>query len=121
MKMLVDMNLSPEWCDYFNAASIKAVHWSTLGDPSAPDEEIFVFARKNGYVIVTHDLDFSVLLARTGKNGPSVVQLRTRDTFPDRVAHAVITAIHRHAQDLTQGAIVTIDLIKARVRILPIV
>jgi predicted nuclease of predicted toxin-antitoxin system len=120
MKIIVDMNLSPDWCNSLIREGFDAVHWSSLGDPSAHDGDIFNYAKINGYVIFTHDLDFSVLLARTRDNGPSVIQLRTRDTFPDKFSSAVITAIRQHSREISEGAIVTIDLIKARVRTLTI-
>lgn len=40
MKLLVDMNLSPAWVDILQAACWQASHWSTRGNPSAPDAEI---------------------------------------------------------------------------------
>lgn len=33
MQILLDMNLSPEWEDYFNRNNIEAIHWSKLGIP----------------------------------------------------------------------------------------
>lgn len=32
MKVLIDMNLSPLWVQFFIDAGIEAVHWSTIGD-----------------------------------------------------------------------------------------
>ena len=66
MKLLVDMNLSPRWVKTLNEARIKAAHWSSLGPANASDTEIMTFARTNGYVVLTQDLDFSEILAATG-------------------------------------------------------
>jgi hypothetical protein len=33
MKVLVDMNLSPEWIPTLNAAGFEAIHWSSIGNP----------------------------------------------------------------------------------------
>ena len=77
MKLLIDMNLSPLWVEAFEAQSFEAIHWSWVGDPGAPDRNIFGWARKEGYVVFTHDLDFSRLLALTQAEGPSVVQLHS--------------------------------------------
>ena len=38
------------------------------------------FARVNGYVVLTHDLDFGAILAATHGNKPSVVQIRSEHT-----------------------------------------
>ena len=40
MKFLVDMNLSPLWAPFLASHGFGAVHWSTVGQPSAPDREI---------------------------------------------------------------------------------
>jgi len=120
MNFLIDMNLSPRWCGYFKENGHSVIHWSEAGLTSAEDSEIFNYARDYGYIIFTHDLDFSVLLAYTNLKGPSVVQLRTPDTLPENIHGSVMKAIADHSSELTCGAIVTVDLFKARVRILPI-
>jgi len=58
MKILIDMNLSPDWTAAFAAESIESIHWSTVGDPRAKDTEIMEYARSNEYIVFTHDLDF---------------------------------------------------------------
>jgi predicted nuclease of predicted toxin-antitoxin system len=73
MKILVDMNLAPDWVPVLQSAGYQAVHWFTVGDPRAPDHDIMAWARTNGYVVFTHDLDFGSLLATTGAAGPSVI------------------------------------------------
>ena len=57
MKFLIDMNLSPRWVD-------------------APDTTIMAFAHDHAYAVLTHDLDFSAILAATHSEKPSVVQIR---------------------------------------------
>lgn len=47
MKILIDMNLSPDWVDVFAGHDISAVHWSTVGDPRAEDSELMAWARAN--------------------------------------------------------------------------
>lgn len=37
MTILLDMNLSSEWEDYFHNNNIKAIHWSKIGNPKASD------------------------------------------------------------------------------------
>lgn len=75
MKLVVDMNLSPRWITFLSEAGFEAKHWSTLGAGNAPDSEIMLFARTNDYVVLTHDLDFSAILAATHGDKPSVVQI----------------------------------------------
>ena len=40
IKVLVNMNLSPEWVSTLTDEGWEAVHWSAVGDPRAPDAEI---------------------------------------------------------------------------------
>ena len=65
MKLLVDMNLSPRW--------------SAIGKANAPDSEVMAYAAEHGYIVLTHDLDFSAILAATHGEKPSVVQIRADD------------------------------------------
>lgn len=69
MRLLVDMNLSPRWVTVFEKSGFEAAHWSILGAMNATDVEIMDFARENRYVIITHDLDFSAILATTHGEG----------------------------------------------------
>jgi predicted nuclease of predicted toxin-antitoxin system len=119
MKILIDMNLSPDWVKVLQDAGWEAVHWSTLGDIRATDETIMSFARENGYVVFTHDLDFGVLLALTRAESPSVIQVRTQDVFPDVLGNTLINILKEHHIVLEKGALVTVDEGKSRVRILP--
>ena len=45
MKLLVDMNRSPSWVEYFRERGVEAVHGSAVGDARAPDGEILRYAR----------------------------------------------------------------------------
>ena len=58
IRLLIDMNLSPDWEPWFKANGIDALHWSDIRDPRATDAEILDWARTNTCVIFTHDLDF---------------------------------------------------------------
>ncbi len=33
LRLVVDMNLSPEWVEVLGQDGIEAVHWSKVGDP----------------------------------------------------------------------------------------
>jgi predicted nuclease of predicted toxin-antitoxin system len=120
MKILIDMNLSPGWVGVLMREGWQAAHWSTLGDPRAPDEVIMDWARANGYVVFTHDLDFGTLLATTHADQPSVIQVRIQDVMPARLGNTVVRVLRAHENMLLEGALLTIDERKSRVRILPL-
>jgi predicted nuclease of predicted toxin-antitoxin system len=44
IRVVVDMNLGGSWVGVLSAAGIDAVHWSSVGHPTAPDAEIFAWA-----------------------------------------------------------------------------
>jgi len=121
MKLLIDMNLSPDWVPILEKAGWETVHWSRIGRVDAPDREILGYARSNGYIVFTHDLDFGTLLAATKTDCPSVIQIRTQDVTPQHLAKLVISALNQFARQLEEGSLVTIDEKKVRARILPII
>lgn len=120
MKILIDMNLSPDWVHALTNHGIKAVHWSTVGDPRAEDAVIMNWARENGYVVFTHDLDFGAALALTQADGPSVLQVRTQDVTPDHLEPAVINVLENNTPLLEAGCLIVLDEGRSRVRILPL-
>ena len=76
MKILVDMNLSPQWVQSLEGRGFSAIHWSSVGDGGAPDSAVLGWARDNGYVVFTNDLDFGAILAITKASAPSVIRVR---------------------------------------------
>jgi predicted nuclease of predicted toxin-antitoxin system len=120
MKILIDMNLSPRWMKIFSENNIESLHWSHIGSSGAADSEIMTYAKANGYAVFTHDLDFGSILAATHNDKPSIIQIRTGDIDPSITAQLVITAIRTASEEIEKGALITIDLNKTRIRILPL-
>ena len=120
IKLLIDMNLSPDWVPVLKTHGWSAVHWSTVGNPRASDDAIMNWAVMNEYVVVTHDLDFGAMLALSHARGPSVLQVRAEDILPDHLEGLVIAALKQHTSDLASGALVVVDESRSRVRVLPI-
>lgn len=121
MRLLLDMNLSPQLGAALTLAGWEAVHWSDVGDARARDTEILAHAFQHNYVLVTYDLDFGDILAATGAHGPSVVLLRhVQDLLGSRIGMLLIAALSACEEPLERGAIVTVDATRARVRVLPI-
>lgn len=120
MKLLVDMNLSPSWVDRLVLLGFEAAHWSSLGAITATDHEILAYARGYGMVVVTHDLDFSAILAASAEATPSVVQIRTQDLLSDETVSIVARAIDTHRTNIERGALLAIDDGGTRARLLPL-
>jgi predicted nuclease of predicted toxin-antitoxin system len=118
MRILIDMNLSPDWVQVLQKHGHVCVHWSGVGSPQAPDGTVMEFADRNGYVLLTHDLDFGAILAATGASGPSVIQIRTQDIFPSAMEPLLVSVLQRFEQELTEGALIVVEEARSRVRIL---
>ncbi len=119
MKILIDMNLSPKWRQVFCEAGWEAFHWSDIGAYDAMDAEILDWAKHNDCLVFTHDLDFGAILAATKAEAPSVVQIRTQNLSPTIAAARLIAVIREYQDTLKQGALLTIDEPRARIRLLP--
>ena len=120
MKILIDMNLSPSWVQFFEKQNIMARHWATIGNATDPDTVIFDYARQYGFVVFTNDLDFGAILAATNANFPSVFQLKSQELLPARIGEDVLACILRYELYLESGSLVTFDTSKERIRILPL-
>lgn len=120
MKILIDMNLSPRWVTVLSAAGISSAHWSSIGSAKAPDSKIIAYARDEGWVILTQDLDFGTILAVTHGEKPSVIQIRSEDVSPEAAASVVTATIRQMSAELELGALVTIDPRQTRLRYLPL-
>jgi len=120
VKLLVDMNLSPHWVDRLNAAGVPAVHWSRVGRMDAADIEIMTYAAKHDYVVLTHDLDFSAILAATQGTKPSVVQIRSDNLSPAAIGEPLIAALQQMTPELEAGALLTVDPSRTRLHLLPL-
>lgn len=112
--------MSIAWLPVLRGAGHEPVHWSECGEPHASDLSIMDYARANGLVILTHDLDFGTLLSSRPDTAPSVVQLRAQNLTPDFAGDLVLRTLTLAGEELRQGAIVTIELARVRLRILPL-
>lgn len=83
----------------------------------------FFWAQKephpNDYVVLTHDLDFGAILAATNRVTPSVVQIRAEDLRPAVIGKQICTALRQMAMELEEGALLTVDPVRTRLRLLP--
>ena len=119
MKVLVDLNLSPDWAIFLTEAGFEAVHWSKVGSPSATDTELMRWAVENDHTVLTNDLDFGAILAATRGTKPSVVQVRGELLSPRAIGSTVVRVM-RLAMELVDGALISVDTTHARLRILPL-
>lgn len=120
LRFLADMNISP-----ITVAALTEVGWDTVRvstplSEDSSDEAILSYAAEKDRVVCTQDLDFSDLLALTGRDRPSLVTVRISNTAPEIVASRLLDVLPVVADDLEQGSVVTIEEETVRIRTLPI-
>jgi predicted nuclease of predicted toxin-antitoxin system len=119
MKLLIEMNLSPEWCAALANPGWEVRHWSKLGPHDATDRHLVEWARENQHVLLTQDLDFPQLLFATQAGSPSVVLLRLENELDSAQQNRVKRAIIQSAELLEKGCLMVIDNTRVRIRTLP--
>ena len=118
MKVVVDMNLSTDWVPLLREAGVDAYHWSSIGSPQTPDDEIMVWSREHGAIVLTRDLDVGAALIVNALLSPSVVQVRIKQVRPERNIALVRRTFALHGRHLERGAIVTVESRRIRARVL---
>ena len=120
MKVLLDMNIPLKYANMLTEKGIETLRWSDVGSPNAKDEEIMTYARENNCIVLTFDLDFSAILSTTHESKPSVAQIRASVIQAERAVDLIATALLQNKEDLAEGAILSLNLNKSRLRMLPL-
>ena len=120
MKFLLDMGISPQAATFIRNSGHEAFHLDDEGLGELADPEILEKARRGGYVLLAHDLDFGDLLAASGEPLPSVVIFRLRNMRPERVVAALEKVLSVCQKAAEAGAIISVSESLIRVRPLPI-
>lgn len=120
MKFLADMGISPKAVELLQSLGHDAVHVHEQGLDRLSDPAILAKARDEESVLLTHDLDFSELVAASGARMPSVISFRLRNMQPERVNRYLQGIVMQHGSALEQGAIVSVTEGQIRVRLLPL-
>ena len=120
LKFIVDMNISPLTVSRLKKKGWEILRISEIMDVRSSDIDILNYARDNKKVVITHDLDFSELLAVYGYESPSVINLRLGNASPDFVTQRIVDIVFQLEEELKKGIVVSVDDISARYRNLPI-
>lgn len=120
MKFLLDMGLAQSTARALREQGYDAVHLRDQGLQRLDDEEIIAKACAEGRVILAHDLDFGRLVALSGYRLPSVITFRLDDMRPVFVNRRLEEVVLRFAEELEEGALVSVTFYAIRVRRLPV-
>ena len=105
MRFLLDMGISPETASFLRKHCHDAVHLYEQCLKRLSDSEIIEKGRNEGRTVLTHDLDFSRIIALTGASLPSVISFRLSDMRPESVNHYLTEALSRFSKQIEKGAI----------------
>jgi predicted nuclease of predicted toxin-antitoxin system len=114
------MNISPRTVSLLQEEGWDVIRVSERLPVNAPDQEVMEFAREDGRVLITQDLDFSTLLALGGYGEPSLVTIRMSEAEPEAVAKRLLEIFPQIEEVLREGCAVTVKDFSVRVRRLPI-
>jgi predicted nuclease of predicted toxin-antitoxin system len=118
MRLLLDQGRSS--ASLLREAGIDAVHVGEIGYANAEDAAILEKGRQDNRVIVTLDADFHAILALTNVTSPSVIRVRIEGLRGIDFFH-LLQKIHHHWGDaLEQGAVLSVQQNRIRVRHLPL-
>lgn len=120
MRLLLDMGIAPSAAVALRRLGHDADHVEGRHGSRLSDREIVAVARAEARIIVTHDLDFTDLLALSGASAPSVITFRLRSMRPERVLTRLVAVLSAQRGDLEAGAIVSVSEAHTRVRYLPV-
>ncbi len=120
LKFLANMNISPQCVDKLKSLGWDIIRVSEVMDKKSKDIEIIEYAREHDRIIITHDLDFSMLLAIKSYRKPSVINLRLENIRHENVTKYILEVVNRLSKELSEGVVVSVDEKSARYRNLPI-
>jgi len=120
MRFLADMGLARSTVAFLRAGGHDAVHLRDQGLQRLEDADIIEKARAEGRVILTHDLDFSRIIALSRVSVPSVITFRLGDMRPAQVNRYLVEVLAHFTEELGRGALVSVNEGRIRVRPLPI-
>ena len=117
---LADMNILPLTVAQLKGRGWNIIRSSDVMDKAAKDLDVLEYAREHETIIITQDLDFSMLLALKGYEKPSLINVRLEEAKPDYVTSRIIDTVAGLEPELAKGAVITVDETSVRYRYLPI-
>jgi predicted nuclease of predicted toxin-antitoxin system len=114
------MGVSWRVVEWLRADGHDAVHLREQQLHRLPNGGIFTKAADEQRVILTWDLDFTEIVALSGTRLVSAVIFRLLNTRSENVIRRLARVLAESAKDLEEGAIISVEDSRHRVRLLPI-
>ncbi|MGB2926642.1 MAG: DUF5615 family PIN-like protein [Limnothrix sp.] len=84
-RFIADVHISPKTIAALTDQGYDIIRCTDILPANAPDIEILEFARTEDRIVLTQDLDFSMLVAINNYDQPSLITLRLSSAKPDIV------------------------------------
>lgn len=120
MKFLVDMPLSPSLAAWLREQKHDAVHAIELKLDRVPDIEILAYAKREGRIVVTVDLDYPRLLVLAQDTSPGLILFRDGDWSDIGVVARMREILPLLTSGDIEHAIIVVERDRLRRRRLPI-
>jgi len=120
MRFLADMGISQAVVTWLREQGHEATHLRDAGLQRLENGAIFTKAIRESRIILTWDLDFTEILALSGRTQVSAVVFRLMNTRSAHVIERLKRVLLESAQDLEEGAIISVEEGRHRVRLLPL-
>ena len=120
IRLLADVHISPKTVGDLQKQGYEIIRSSEVLPANAPDINILEFARAENWVVLTQDLDFSMLVALSRYSQPSLITLRLSSAKPDIVTKRLLDVLPQIEEALQEGSAITIQDESIRIRKLPV-
>ncbi|MCC5816123.1 MAG: DUF5615 family PIN-like protein [Leptospira sp.] len=120
MKFLLDQGIPRSLKELLISEGYEAEHVGIIGMGQANDLDIIEFAKKEGYICITLDADFHMILALSKDIYPSVIRIRIENLKANDHLKLIKTTLPHITESLISGALVSIREDSIGIRKLPI-
>ena len=120
IRLLADVHISPKTVGDLQKQGYEIIRSSEVLPANAPDINILEFARTENWVVLTQDLDSSMLVALSRYSQPSLITLRLSSAKPDIVTQKLLDVLPQIEESLQEGSAITIQDESIRIRKLPV-
>ena len=120
MELLLDQGLPLSAAALLRDAGLDTIHVGEIEMSEADDTKIIQRAKEEGRTVATLDADFHTLLALNEAIAPSVIRIRIERLRAKALTELLLSVIAECEEELQQGAAVTVEPSRIRIRRLPL-
>jgi predicted nuclease of predicted toxin-antitoxin system len=120
MRLLADLHIAPRTIEFLRTLGHDVRRVTDLLPATATDEAIVECAMQERRTILTQDLDFTSIIALSGRATPSLVSLRLGSVTIESVNAALQRILPALEHEIELGALITVEDHRIRLRRLPI-